>query len=117
MTMNHMLELLTPAEISQRLDAMVVTLDDLSKRLESAKQAELARLALIEEEAKQECYRCGAKEENEEDWRAEDQTHPDVDGEVFCDTCFSDKDKYGNPYRSDQAEMIANESNYLPRGF
>ena len=76
---------------------------------------------LLEEELLLLCTRCGEEQGFEEiverggSWVDDGYTH--TDGEVFCPSCFGDKDKYGEPYKSDQAEMIANPTNYLPRGY
>jgi len=67
------------------------------------------------------CTRCGEAQGYEEivegggSWVDEGYFH--TDGELFCPSCFEDKDKYGQPYKSDRDEMIANPENYLPRGY
>jgi len=67
------------------------------------------------------CTRCGEEQGVEEilerggSWEDDGFVHTDS-GSVFCGNCFLDRDKYGEPYHSDREEMIANPSNYLPRG-
>tara|TARA_R110000824_G_scaffold181540_3_gene362413 strand:+ start:181 stop:537 length:357 start_codon:yes stop_codon:yes gene_type:complete len=86
---------------------------------------ELLEQELLEEEEADElqCFRCGATQEITEDevsWLDEGQVHDwidsDYDEAVFCDSCYADKDKYGQPYLTDLDEMRANPHNYLPRG-
>ena len=58
------------------------------------------------------CFRCGAEQPTNDSW--EDNHH---DGEVFCDKCFHDRDRYGYPFMTDHDEMNSNPNNYLPRDY
>tara|TARA_R100000458_G_C8188509_1_gene183029 strand:+ start:328 stop:564 length:237 start_codon:yes stop_codon:yes gene_type:complete len=66
-----------------------------------------------------ECHRCGEEQVVTDDissWADEGNLHDDT-GDVFCDSCFDDKDKYGQPYLTDLSEMRANIGSYLPYGY
>ena len=65
-----------------------------------------------EEEDEETCYRCGTENPKDEDWS---QNY--FNSEVFCESCFFDRDKYGYPYMTDLHEMTDNPYNYLPHGY
>jgi|TARA_R110001606_G_C15134848_1_gene623828 hypothetical protein len=65
------------------------------------------------------CHRCGL--ENILDgkiasWKEEGFEHDDHDA-VFCESCFEDRDKHGQPYLTDLDEMRDNPHDYLPYGY
>jgi|TARA_R100000482_G_C5086987_1_gene128919 hypothetical protein len=67
----------------------------------------------------EECHRCGKTNILKEDvtsWEDEGFLHDYADA-LFCESCFNDKDRHGQPYLSDVDEMRANPHNYLPRGY
>lgn len=70
------------------------------------------------------CHRCG--ESNVLDgesisWESCGFVHDEAwlqDGEaVFCEECYFDKDKWGQPYLTDLDEMTSNPHDYLPYGY
>ena len=68
----------------------------------------------------EECHRCGAENILTPDtlsWEHEEFYVHEWHDAVFCEGCFYDKDKSGQPYLSDLDEMRANPYNYLPRGY
>jgi hypothetical protein len=58
------------------------------------------------------CYRCDIEKPADDGW--EDNNY---NGEIFCNSCFNDRDRYGYPYMTDHDEMLANPSSYLPYGY
>lgn len=67
----------------------------------------------------EECHRCGGENVLVDDavsWQDEGYIHEWHDA-IFCESCFYDKDKHGQPYLTDLDEMRANPYNYLPRGY
>ena len=67
----------------------------------------------------EECHRCGAENVLDDDavsWQDEGYIHEWHDA-VFCERCFYDKDKHGQPYLNDLDEMRANPYSYMPRGY
>jgi len=81
---------------------------------------------LVEEEEEdyldwevEECHRCGEENVLSPDassWADEGYIHEWHDA-VFCERCFYDKGKDGQPYLTDLDEMRANPHNYLPHGY
>lgn len=60
------------------------------------------------------CTRCEAEEPDEDAWNGNEDPH---DGDIFCDSCVKDRDRFGSPYKSDYLEMIDNPRSYLPHGY
>jgi len=80
---------------------------------------------VIEEEEEEDemeieqCHRCGVEnypDDETESWRDEGYEHDEHDA-LFCESCFQDKDKYGQPYLTDLDDMRANPHDYLPYGY
>ena len=67
----------------------------------------------------EQCHRCGVEnypDDETESWRDEGYEHDEHDA-LFCESCFQDKDKYGQPYLTDLDDMRANPHDYLPYGY
>tara|TARA_B100001287_G_scaffold276174_1_gene286087 strand:- start:1583 stop:1939 length:357 start_codon:yes stop_codon:yes gene_type:complete len=67
----------------------------------------------------EECHRCGKENVLSPDassWFDEGYIHEWEDA-IFCERCFYDKGKNGQPYLTDLDEMQQNPYDYLPRGY
>ena len=67
----------------------------------------------------EECHRCGKENVLSPDassWFDEGYIHEWHDA-IFCESCFYDKGKDGQPYLTDLDEMRAKPYSYLPRGY
>lgn len=79
---------------------------------------------LLEEEEEEweveECHRCGAENVLSPDaisWEHDEQFVHEWHDAIFCESCFYDKGKDGQPYLTDLDDMQQNPYNYLPRGY
>ena len=71
------------------------------------------------EEPDEKCHRCGIEntpDDKTPSWRDEGYEHDEHDA-LFCESCFKDKDRHGQPHLTDLDEMRANPHDYLPHGY
>lgn len=68
----------------------------------------------------EECHRCGAENVLSPDaisWEHDEGFVHEWEDAIFCESCFFDKGKNGQPYLTDLDDMRQNPHNYLPHGY
>ena len=68
----------------------------------------------------EECHRCGAENVLSPDaisWEHDEGFVHEWEDAIFCESCFFDKGKNGQPYLSDLDDMRENPYSYLPHGY
>lgn len=68
----------------------------------------------------EECHRCGAENVLSPDalsWEHDERFVHEWEDAIFCESCFFDKGKNGQPYLTDLDDMQQNPHNYLPHGY
>ena len=68
----------------------------------------------------EQCYRCGAENVLSPDavsWEHDERFVHEWEDAIFCESCFYDKGKNGQPYLSDLDDMRENPYSYLPHGY